>query len=733
MNDILLPGCTPEPLANYLKCLAIFRLVGEQVDPNVRLSWQNGAGMLHTSLTSAGLEQFFLEQYAPTPILAPWNGGSGFYKDGGSATEALRAVEASTVERLAVYRDVISRCRGLVPKEKPKDDDKTGLLFRCRSSLPDSVLPWLDACFVLGEDRDFFPLLGSGGNDGNLEFASNFIQRLQAVLAFETGNPTPENSGDLLRSALFGNVVVQLEKGAIGQFSPGAIGGPNSTQGDFEGSSQVNSWDYILMMEGCLMFAGTLSRRSGSNAAGRAVFPFTVNTIAVGYGSGIDIEETSDASRSEMWLPVWSQPFTLAETRHLLGEGRAQLGRKQARNSVEFALAVSLLGVSRGIDSFQRYGFLKRNGLAFLATPLGSLPVRLRPQARLLEDGPFLDWLESWRRATRDKGKTPGRYLTATRNVDRAVYEFTTRSEVGNDAPWFQRVLRAAGRAERTAASARQFVKKNPIRPLQGLSTEWISAADDGSPEFRLALALASVRQSGPKVPPLRAYVEPVKFTGRWAAWDHDSPSAVWSQESPAQNLARVFLRRQMEASREGSNGSGVPLDSSHWAPLADVLQFLEGRTDDEKLAELLWGLLGVNFFQSRFQPPQPREIPEQVPQAFGALRLIVEPLPLVVENGTWVWGTSNAPTKPDPQAFQLLATGRHDALQSATTRAAQRLLQSGHVVVGYRNRRRAGRPLPAGMLSPHRLLAAMLFPLSQVDLTRLANSVLFSSSSSES
>ena len=57
--------------------------------------------------------------------------------------------------------------------------------------------------------------------------------------------------------------------------------------------------------------------------------------------------------------------MTAAEVKHLFAEGRAQLGRRQARTAVEFALAVNLLGVSRGVKSFVRYGFLKRNGLAF--------------------------------------------------------------------------------------------------------------------------------------------------------------------------------------------------------------------------------------------------------------------------------------------------------------------------------------------------------------------------------
>ena len=223
------------------------------------------------------------------------------------------------------------------------------------------------------------------------------------------------------------------------------------------------------------MFAGSVARRLGANTSGRAVFPFSVESVAVGYGSAAASEETTDGSRAELWLPLWSEPMTFAEVKHLFAEGRAQLGRRQARNAVEFALAVNLLGVSRGVKSFARYGFLKRNGLAFLAAPLGRVEVTLRPQARLLDDPPLTEWLDRLRSACRDKDKTPARYQTALRQIDRAMFEFANRSEQGNDAKYLLEVLRALGRAEQTMANGLAFCKEKYIRPLQGLSPQWLS------------------------------------------------------------------------------------------------------------------------------------------------------------------------------------------------------------------------------------------------------------------
>src|SRR5712691_8379696 len=138
MNDITLAGCMPEPLMSYLKALGVFRLVAEQEDTYAGLSWHGGVAHLHTKLTRDELVSFFVEKYKPTPILAPWNGGSGFY---GGASEPLDAVSKSNAERLGLYRDTIRRIRKFIPKTKPKDEDKDALLVRCRSELADDVVP----------------------------------------------------------------------------------------------------------------------------------------------------------------------------------------------------------------------------------------------------------------------------------------------------------------------------------------------------------------------------------------------------------------------------------------------------------------------------------------------------------------------------------------------------------------------------------------------------------------
>lgn len=765
MPDLRLQGCTPEPLMSYLKALGVFRLVAEDRelgDPNAQLFWRGGVAHLESRFTRDELMTFFLEGYSPTPIVAPWNGGSGFY---GGGSEPLEAIARSRTNRLATYRDTITRIREFVPESKPKDDQKDQLLIQCRSELCDRVIPWLDVCFVLGEKGpSFFPLLGTGGNDGRLDFTNNFMQRLADVLVFDADG-SKEGAKDLLTAALFLDRLVSLEKAAVGQFNPGGTGGANGTQGKFEAGSRVNPWDFILMVEGTLLFAGSVARRMGAYSTGRAVFPFSVDSLAVGYGSATASEETTDGSRAELWLPLWDKGFTLAEVSHLFGEGRAQIGRRQARNAVEFALAVNLLGVNRGVSSFARYGFLKRNGLAFLASPLGRVEVQPRPRARLLDDPPLVQWIDRLRAACRDKDRTPARYQTALRYIDRATFAFANRSGQGNDAGYLLDVIAALGRAERVLAGGLSFCKEKYISPLQGLSPQWLEQADDGSPEFRLAVALAGIGlEKEHKVGPLRVFLEEVQAT-KFVKWSPGSTSAVWSKQPLASNLAAVFRRRQMEAFRAGL--PGVPLATPRPARLDDVIAFLHGATDDEKLSDLVWGLLGIRW--GKVAPQRPIKSERRVPTEFGIPRLLVQKLMVVPKlvrlsnprpnrpATRVVWritkmadrttsdlkarnGINRASPKengvnvrPDPNAFHALASGQPNAVGNSVDRAARQLKSGGLLVTGYRNRRQAGKPLTVvSLIHPERLLAAMLFPLTHHDLERIANAVLYPPQSEE-
>ncbi len=714
MNELVLTGCMPEPMMSYLKGLGILRLVADQKDASVRACWKGGTFYLHSILGQDELVAFFLKEYIPTSVLAPWNGGSGFYpKD---PQDAIRAIEGSTSPRLARYRSTIGIVRDLLErldlKAKPIDKNKQAVLRACRAELPDEVVPWLDATYVLMADKPKYPpILGTGANDGRLEFTNNFMQRLVEVIPLQlgdTGEPgaravakgrrkpgrrlpdipfDAERSEAWLQAALFGIGSPTLIKAAVGQFHPGGVGGPNATQG-FEADSLINPWDYVLMMEGTLLFAGAVARRLSSETREKATFPFTVTPSPVGYGSGTEVESTPDGSRAELWLPLWERPVTKFELEYLLAEGRAQVGRRQARNGVDFARAVASLGVDRGITAFQRFGFLKRSGKNYLAAPIGRIEVVGRLEVSLLD---ALDpWLDRLRQACQEK-ETPPRYQRALRGIDRAIFEFCTRGGPRR----LQEILIALGDAERAIVTGKRIREQVP--PLYHLSPRWLKDCDDGSTEFRLAAAFASIRgDADGKIGPFRAHLEPVTWKKRRFDWTDLDHSVAWGGGDLVRNLSAVLERRCLEARMQSHDS--LPLSGRINASLADVHRFLIGQVEEGRMVDLIWGLATLKWSEFRDED-RPRWLNERAPtlyRAYALLKLLFLPAPLRRRGGP-----DEVMVKPEPAILALLRAGK---IRDACEVAARRLGASGFVPLA-RDFHLPGR-------DAQRLAAALLIPV---------------------
>lgn len=593
MNVIPLPGCAPVPLAHYLKALAILRVVAEQRDPAAKGYWHGDTFVLQSALDESAILDFFLHGYMPTPVIAPWNGGSGFYST--DNRDAIEAIARGDCARFSNYRHVIQGAQevlaSLAVKKKVSKEEKDALLRACRSRLADGVIGWLDAAFVLTERGPKYPpLLGTGGNDGRLDFTNNFMQRLADVMLLNTGQPTPQ-SADWLRSALFGDTARGLQKGAIGQFFPGAAGGANSTSG-FNSDSLMNPWDFILMIEGAQLFASASVKRLESATGGNLSAPFCVRPVGIGYASAASADETS--SRPEMWMPLWNTPTGLPELRALMGEGRAQVAGRPARNGVDFARAVASLGVDRGIAAFQRYGFQARNGRAYFAIPLDRLPVTRNLHVDLLNDCDT--WLGNFRRAAA-ADTAPASATRALRELESAIFALCKQS----DAAQVQGVLVALGGCEQAMARSLKWTMKSFLKPVTPLSPGWLQA-DDGSAEYRLAASLASVfGKYGKNFLPLRRQLEPVKSGVKggslWVGWEENAAVDVaWHEGDVIAALNAVMSRRLVLAQKAGAHT--WPDAGRRLANLSDIAAFIEGRINLARFAGLLWGLVLLDWPQ---------------------------------------------------------------------------------------------------------------------------------------
>lgn len=597
MPDLILSGCSPVPLAHYLKALAILRIVAESSPERAgtTAAWAADQLVLNSRFDADALVAFILNDYRPTAVLAPWNGGSGFFPTDND--EALSAIEKGEAKRLEPYRSGIAAARRelarLDLKAKPDGDTKGLLLQSCHNSFPEDALGWLDAVFVLGQDgAKFPPLLGTGGNDGRLEFTNNFMQRIAEVMDSATGEPTA-NSERWLRAALFGTPAPGLAaKAPIGQFFPGAAGGANATSG-FDAPSAVNPWDFILMIEGALLFAAASVRRLESVDGGLFIYPFCVRQAGVGYASAAGSDEKD--ARCEMWMPLWNTPTTLPELRAIFSEGRAQVRGRAARSGVDFAQAAVTLGVDRGIVAFQRYGFQVRNGLSYFATPLERVIVRRNARADLLAD------VEHWHDRLRQKaGPTqdaPASVARALNLLERRIVELCREDSTASS----QAVIVALGNAERALAKSYKWTTESAyLRPLHDLKPQWITDTNDGSTEFRLAASLAGMSAwLGKETLYFRQHLEPLDMGANkersWANWDKTPGNdVVWHDGDLADSLNAILARRLIRVEKSGARG--WPDFSPCVAKLADITAFIEGRTNDALLADLIWGLSLIDW-----------------------------------------------------------------------------------------------------------------------------------------
>ena len=595
----LLPGIRPEPLASYLAGLGLIRVIGEQADQGATAAWQPGG--LAITTTVADIAAWLAGQYVPTPVLSPWNNGSGF---GAKDKEPLRVLEkilTNSSSRFAPLQAAIPLAREVVAKGYA---DKSSLVLAFRNCCPDELLPWIDASVVLaGENTLFPPLLGTGGNDGRLDFSTNFHQRLLEVIG------TPRSLG-LARDLLAGTETEQLSSAAIGQFNPAGAGGPGSSRFG-AADSLVNPWGYVLFVEGALLFAASAARRN-QFAAGRAAMPFTVAASPDGTGSGAAHEET----RGEVWVPLWSRDLALPEIRQLFAEARASWRGRPARRAADFYAATRTLGVARGIDQFIRYGLQRRNGLAFAAVPLARIDVREKPEVALAAD------VEGW--AGRfSASDTTGAVAEAARRFQRAHLEYVRDGSSDRLARMLGALTSlelAVGRSGRTRDNA-------PVRRLPLAGKYLAVLAQAPSPELRVAAGLASVAAPGSDgaYRTLRHLLLPVDPNDRW----RDSPPIPGFGLRPlAAVLADVLIWRCRTAASGGAvRFRGVPsFRIGVRVPAADLHDFADGRLDDRAVELYLRACLALNWRNA--DPEWEAAIPPVPVPTLGVLEPLAAGLP---------------------------------------------------------------------------------------------------------
>lgn len=789
MNEIILAGCTPAPLANYLKALGVLRLLAEQdAGFSCKGLWRDGTFVLQSPQFTGQIDhdrnllgQFFLDKYQPSALVTPWNGRGGFLEGDDDGEESSRAgaqmvklftSDATTerfmnlsnalraiasIESVGALNSSRSKLKQLKTNEKAKGkksltdgekeeitqqerlvkETKSSLLQELRNHLPDEVLDWFDTCLALTKDSNDpqsiksvpAPLLGAGGLDGSMDFGVNYLKRINDIFDPQIGAPRAEATR-WLGNALFDDAVNGLisispqdkKKVSVGQFNPSGAGGSNASQG-FAGSPFLNPWDTLLQLEGAVLFSASVVRRLEGSGNIYASLPFTVAPRAVGDAFSVSDESPKGAKRrtAELWLPLWDQPATYAELKGIFKEGRITLHGKPVTDGFNFVRALSELGANRGLTSFHRTAFLKRSGDAFFALDLGRFEVKESPYASLIEelDGKsgFLSKLHRFVRSKTPSGEW--RASTALRSLTSRLDASLAQTLTSADRDSVQASLLLLGEIQSALANSKKAVESMP--PIPRLSEHWAQMADDGTPAFRIARALAGLKGMADTPLPLRSQLFPVH--PRFNNWMEDARKAKGSGNDPAcrvricigqkgylpDTLYTLLARRSWLAEQFGMKDR--PLDSPAGATLDDIAAFLRSDAMDRRIAELLPGLCLCDI---------PRDVERSaghdvVPAAFALLKLCLTPESTL--RALHVLGKDDRLPTPPGLLAQLVAG---NANNKAVRTAWRRLRASGLNPVF------ESKALPSlGDVSPRRIAAALLIPLRYGATGALTRSVL--------
>ena len=630
MNEYSLDGCEPTPISNYCKSLGIFKILSKK-HPKTRAFWKNNKFILMTDLDREEILEFILNDYVPTPILAPWsyskydkavkalantyNSRFSIYKNEFERTDGTIPAYDKTnqilknffeLNNLNIDEITVAECKKLLGNKKNK---KTFFNF-CRNNLSDETVHWLDTVFVSDNKTDndkvnYGPIVGTGGNDGNYDISQNFVLCLINLFS----DKDYDKSKRWLELSLF-NTLTSLEGSKkILQNIPGHNPDNNASYVSgwgYDNESQVNPWDYILMIEGVMLFAGSLSRRQSKNSKNKAAFPFTTENSSAGYATASD-----EDNRGEIWLPIWNNPAVYDEIEYVFNEGRAQLGGKQATTGTEFARAAVGLGTERGISAFQRTCILKRKGDAFLYVDGGQINTHVEPRVDLLND------LDVWYQNIEKKSKSDSASATLkrlTRNFDEAVLKFCRYKKSTN----LIEILAIVGRLERYISSY-----ETDLLPLE-LKSSWFEFCYDNTSEFRLAAAVASIgSKNGTSI---RENLEPIHYDKKWK-FTKDFTSYVWKEEDNLlNNLSRVLYRRALDGKINSCDS--LPIKGSIYAKISDIVKFLNGELDMKKIADLILPLSIILEDYKKYPPwyndPKINYMP--LPEVYSILKLIHPP-----------------------------------------------------------------------------------------------------------
>ncbi|HQB46235.1 MAG TPA: hypothetical protein PLV85_21665, partial [Polyangiaceae bacterium] len=267
----------------------------------------------------------------------------------------------------------------------------------------------------------------------------------------------------------------------------------------------------------------------------------------------------------------------------------------------------------------------------------------------------------------------------------------------------WQQILLSLANIESVFVSGTGFAA-GPVPPL---NPKWVQAADDGSPEFRLAVAFALQRIRQGKPDGVRRHWLPLNRQQRFeTTGDRGSalarrPDVVMFGRDGIGDALAVVERRLVEASQSGQRQWMLEAARRTDASLSDLTALLSGEVDITHTMNLAKALMAIDPYEWQRQPapPSPPSFEQRWPDdSWVAIRLALLPWPL-----------DHVQIPTDPAIVRRLSAGD---TASAVRLALQRLRAAGL---------RCPFSIPVGNPDGRLWGAALAFPISLRSARQLA------------
>jgi CRISPR-associated protein Csx17 len=570
LNVLRFPGIHTDTLGHYLSGLGLLAAVGQRW-PDVRGCWRDRRFvLLHESLTEEKVRQYLLAEWQPTLYERWWD-------------------KAQSADTKAKGSAAVRRERNV-------------------RSVPEVRV--LEAHIVGAGKNQFNPIFGDGGVMGQRKFAAAWAECLKKARPLikqpkETKEPAKKppkpskskaqvEAEGWLGAALAGADDVELPGiSSAGAWFVFANKSFNTGQKWFR-DGRLSPWSYLLAVEGAFLLVGDANRRLGAKARPYAVFPFVCDPAQP------TTEGEVGMLKGEFWAPLWDNPATPVEVRHLLRRGLARVGRRSAHAPAEFAVAALGAGTDAGVSGFARFELRHTTTTDYCreAIPREHVKVGSEPTAARLATE-IVDWLGALRRHN-DNRERQFRGLCGP--VEAAVIRLSEAVGSSEEPERWRHLMLELARQQARIDRNKAFREKLP--PIPQLRPDWFDRAwPEGSfpDEIVVARSVASVGAGTPS--PVIVNVFGVEPQGR-NVFDFTSgerPSrVVWDDGQPVRVLGQLLRRRLIDA----EPGKPLPVGGPCPASLDVVNRLLLGDLDTEMVVAWVPALALIDWDGVRANPP---------------------------------------------------------------------------------------------------------------------------------